>query len=419
MPCRSTACSSSRRRPSKSIRRLFRRAAVGNPGAARSPRYEQAFARASAGHRVLSRDGAAVSRHALGAREPRGDRADGHRRSHLRRGALWRVSVVPEGKNRRFGPCITSPDGPPDAESVRSIARAFKGSTARWPRARRPYDPLADRPEADVVSPENIRRAQAMTELDALLAFCFGYPFVMAWYWIVRRPAVLAWCASATSRSPRAAAARRLSAGLDPRAVLQRGATVAEETFGALAAIDYPGLRGHRDQRRLARRHREVLDELAQRMPRLRVVHLATQPGQVDRAERRRARSPAASSWCASTATRCSTAMRCTWMVRRFQPNARLGGLTGNPRMRNRATLLGRLQVGEFSAIVGLIKRAQTVYGRLFTVSGVICAFRKRALQDAGWWSPHGADRRRRRELAHPARRLARSSSSPRRCAGS
>ena len=55
--------------------------------------------------------------------------------------------------------------------------------------------------------------------------------------------------------------------------------------------------------------------------------------------------------------------------------------------MRNHATLLGRLQVGEFSSIVGLIKRAQTVYGSLFTVSGVICAFRKRALQDAGWWS--------------------------------
>ena len=51
-------------------------------------------------------------------------------------------------------------------------------------------------------------------------------------------------------------------------------------------------------------------------------------------------------------------------------------------------SLLGRLQVGEFSSIVGLIRRAQTMNGRMFTVSGVICAFRKRALQDAGWWSP-------------------------------
>ena len=28
------------------------------------------------------------------------------------------------------------------------------------------------------------------------------------------------------------------------------------------------------------------------------------------------------------------------------------------------------------------------MYGRLFTVSGVLCAFRKRALEEAGWWSP-------------------------------
>jgi biofilm PGA synthesis N-glycosyltransferase PgaC len=51
--------------------------------------------------------------------------------------------------------------------------------------------------------------------------------------------------------------------------------------------------------------------------------------------------------------------------------------------------VLGRLQVGEFSSIVGLIKRAQNVYGSLFTVSGAICAFRKRALHEAGGWSPH------------------------------
>jgi biofilm PGA synthesis N-glycosyltransferase PgaC len=35
-----------------------------------------------------------------------------------------------------------------------------------------------------------------------------------------------------------------------------------------------------------------------------------------------------------------------------------------------------------------MIKRTQFVYGSLFTVSGVMCAFRKRALQDAGWWAP-------------------------------
>ena len=62
--------------------------------------------------------------------------------------------------------------------------------------------------------------------------------------------------------------------------------------------------------------------------------------------------------------------------------------MAGTPRIRNRTSVLGRLQVGEFSSIIGLIRRAQTMYGHLFTVSGVICAFRKRALEDAGWWSP-------------------------------
>ncbi len=74
--------------------------------------------------------------------------------------------------------------------------------------------------------------------------------------------------------------------------------------------------------------------------------------------------------------------------MRRFLSDGTLGALTGNPRIRNRTSLLARLQVGEFSAIVGLIKRAQTIFGCVFTVSGVVCAFRKRALHDGGWWSP-------------------------------
>jgi biofilm PGA synthesis N-glycosyltransferase PgaC len=43
--------------------------------------------------------------------------------------------------------------------------------------------------------------------------------------------------------------------------------------------------------------------------------------------------------------------------------------------------------VGEFSAILGLIKRAQRIYGRVFTMSGVVSAFRKSALHHVGYWS--------------------------------
>lgn len=66
----------------------------------------------------------------------------------------------------------------------------------------------------------------------------------------------------------------------------------------------------------------------------------------------------------------------------------RVGAVTGNPRIRTRSTLIGRLQVGEFSSIIGLIKRAQRVYGQVFTVSGVVAAFRRTALADVGYWSP-------------------------------
>jgi biofilm PGA synthesis N-glycosyltransferase PgaC len=59
-----------------------------------------------------------------------------------------------------------------------------------------------------------------------------------------------------------------------------------------------------------------------------------------------------------------------------------------NPRIRTRSTLIGRIQVGEFSSIIGLIKRTQRIYGRVFTVSGVIAAFRRQALADVGYWSP-------------------------------
>lgn len=75
------------------------------------------------------------------------------------------------------------------------------------------------------------------------------------------------------------------------------------------------------------------------------------------------------------------------WMVRHFQGNPKLGAVTGNPRLRTRSTLLGRIQVGEFSSIVGLIKRAQRIYGRLFTVSGVCVMFRRAAVHQVGYWS--------------------------------
>jgi biofilm PGA synthesis N-glycosyltransferase PgaC len=76
------------------------------------------------------------------------------------------------------------------------------------------------------------------------------------------------------------------------------------------------------------------------------------------------------------------------WMLTHMLHSERVGAVTGNPRIRGRTTLLGRMQVGEFSSNIGLIKRTQQLAGRLFTVSGVLSMFRRNALLDVDFWSP-------------------------------
>ncbi|MFQ5543748.1 MAG: poly-beta-1,6-N-acetyl-D-glucosamine synthase [Nitrospiria bacterium] len=74
------------------------------------------------------------------------------------------------------------------------------------------------------------------------------------------------------------------------------------------------------------------------------------------------------------------------WMMSHFINWPNVGAVTGNPRIRNCETLLCKIQVGEFSAIVGMIKRCQRILGKLFTISGVIGGFRRRALIDVRLW---------------------------------
>lgn len=129
-----------------------------------------------------------------------------------------------------------------------------------------------------------------------------------------------------------------------------------------------------------------VLDELARTEPRLRVVHLGSNQGK------------AVALKMGAIAAR-SEYLVCIdgdalldeyavhWLVWHLISGPRVGAVTGNPRIRNRSTLLGKLQVGEFSSIIGMIKRSQRTYGRLFTVSGVVTAFRRTALHRIGYWS--------------------------------
>lgn len=74
------------------------------------------------------------------------------------------------------------------------------------------------------------------------------------------------------------------------------------------------------------------------------------------------------------------------WMAWHFGKFPRVGAVTGNPRVLNRTTLLGKIQTGEYASIIGLIKRTQRILGKVLTVSGVIAAFRKQALLSVGLW---------------------------------
>lgn len=64
----------------------------------------------------------------------------------------------------------------------------------------------------------------------------------------------------------------------------------------------------------------------------------------------------------------------------------RVGAVTGNPRVRNRSSLLAKLQLCEYASIISLIKRTQRIWGKVMTVSGVVVAFRKRALLECQLW---------------------------------
>lgn len=131
----------------------------------------------------------------------------------------------------------------------------------------------------------------------------------------------------------------------------------------------------------------ELLDQMAERDDRLRVIHLARNQG---KAIGLRMGAVAARSEYLVCIDGDALLDRdaVPYLVAPMIDNPRVGAVTGNPRVRTRSTLIGRIQVGEFSSIIGLIKRTQRVYGQIFTVSGVIAAFRRRALNDVGYWSP-------------------------------
>lgn len=74
-------------------------------------------------------------------------------------------------------------------------------------------------------------------------------------------------------------------------------------------------------------------------------------------------------------------------LVKYLVKSNEIGAVTGNPIVYNRNNILEKLQAVEFTSIIGLIKRAQNLYGHIFSISGCITAFKTVALFQVGGFS--------------------------------
>jgi biofilm PGA synthesis N-glycosyltransferase PgaC len=221
---------------------------------------------------------------------------------------------------------------------------------------------------------------------DAILAFVFLYPVLMSVFWMIgglvfyfrfeRHP-------HRVVEQPPERTDYPLVAVLVP---CYNEEAHAEETIEALMESKYPNYEVIAINDGSTDRTGAILNGLAARFPRLRVIHqLANQGKAVGLNTAALLTSAEILVGIDGDARLDRNALH--WLVRHFDEHE-VGAVTGNPRVRNRSTLLGRIQVGEFSSIVGLIKRAQRSLGLIFTVSGVVTAFRRSALHEVGYWSP-------------------------------
>ena len=76
----------------------------------------------------------------------------------------------------------------------------------------------------------------------------------------------------------------------------------------------------------------------------------------------------------------------CINMIENFKHDPKLGAVTGNPRIRNKSSILGKIQTIEYASLIGCIKRSQTLAGAVNTISGVFTLFKKSAVVDVGYW---------------------------------
>ncbi|MFX4310203.1 poly-beta-1,6 N-acetyl-D-glucosamine synthase, partial [Acinetobacter soli] len=218
------------------------------------------------------------------------------------------------------------------------------------------------------------------------LNFVFYYPLFMSYLWMMGA-LIFYWKERKDPpyQQPKALESYPMVAVLVP--CFNEGDN-AEETITHALGLDYPNFEVIAINDGSSDNTAEVLNRLAEQHEKLRVVHLAQNQGKA-MALQAGSLLTEAEILIGIDGDALLDSHAASWMVRHFQQDPTVAAVTGNPRIRTRSTLLGRIQVGEFSSIVGMIKRAQRSFGRLFTVSGVITAFRKSAVHEVNYWSPN------------------------------
>lgn len=221
--------------------------------------------------------------------------------------------------------------------------------------------------------------------IEPLLAFLFFYPLFMAYLWMVGALYYyyrFEWRKGGVEQMPQLSHCPAVSI-LIP---CHNEADNVRDTVGAALAQTYPNFEVIAINDASKDETGAILDALAEEHPRLRVLHFPVNQGKA-MGLRMAALASANEFMICIDGDAMLDPHASTWIMHHFVTGARVGAITGNPRIRTRSTLLGKIQVGEFSAIIGMIKRAQRVYGRVFTVSGVVSAFRKSALHQIDYWS--------------------------------